>query len=157
MTVAEFLGSLRALDVQIVVEGDRLRINAPAGVLSDAHRSELARRKGEIITFLGAARQLASQQRAIVPLESRGSRTPIFAVAGHNGDVFCYRALSLTPSAVGPVKAMLLDLDCRKAAGSRSTACSRPASRKARRRSRRSKISPAISPSRCARCTRKVR
>ena len=28
-----------------------------------------------------------------------------------------YRSLSLTPSAVGPVKAMLLDLDCRKAAG----------------------------------------
>jgi phosphotransferase system enzyme I (PtsP) len=27
-----------------------------------------------------------------------------------------YRALSLTPSAIGPVKAMLLDLDCRKAA-----------------------------------------
>jgi phosphotransferase system enzyme I (PtsP) len=25
-----------------------------------------------------------------------------------------YRALSLTPSAIGPVKAMLLDLDCRK-------------------------------------------
>jgi phosphotransferase system enzyme I (PtsP) len=28
-----------------------------------------------------------------------------------------YRALSLTPSAVGPVKAMLLDLDCGKIAG----------------------------------------
>ena len=27
-----------------------------------------------------------------------------------------YRALSLTPSAIGPVKAMLLELDCRKAA-----------------------------------------
>jgi phosphotransferase system, enzyme I, PtsP len=27
-----------------------------------------------------------------------------------------YRSLSLTPSAVGPVKAMLLDVDCRKAA-----------------------------------------
>jgi len=27
-----------------------------------------------------------------------------------------YRSLSLTPSAVGPVKAMLLDLDCRKSA-----------------------------------------
>ncbi len=27
-----------------------------------------------------------------------------------------YRSLSLTPSAVGPVKAMLLDLDSRKAA-----------------------------------------
>ena len=28
-----------------------------------------------------------------------------------------YRSLSLTPSAMGPVKAMLLELDCRKAAG----------------------------------------
>jgi phosphotransferase system enzyme I (PtsP) len=27
-----------------------------------------------------------------------------------------YRSLSLTPSAVGPVKAMLLDVDCRKIA-----------------------------------------
>ena len=27
-----------------------------------------------------------------------------------------YRALSLTPSAIGPVKAMLLELDCRKTA-----------------------------------------
>ena len=29
---------------------------------------------------------------------------------------FGYRSLSLTPSAIGPVKAMLLDLDCSKAA-----------------------------------------
>src|SRR5205823_4933449 len=28
------------------------------------------------------------------PLERRGTRTPVFAVAGHNGDVFCYRALA---------------------------------------------------------------
>jgi len=27
-----------------------------------------------------------------------------------------YRALSVTPSAIGPVKAMLLDVDCRKTA-----------------------------------------
>jgi phosphotransferase system enzyme I (PtsP) len=27
-----------------------------------------------------------------------------------------YRSLSLTPSAIGPVKAMLLDVDCRKIA-----------------------------------------
>ena len=38
-----------------------------------------------------------------------------------------YRSLSLTPSAVGPVKAMLLDLDCRKAA-----AFLRPAHRQAK-------------------------
>jgi thioesterase domain-containing protein len=29
-----------------------------------------------------------------VPLQPHGKRTPIFAVAGHNGDVFCYRALA---------------------------------------------------------------
>ena len=35
-----------------------------------------------------------------------------------------YRSLSLSPSAVGPVKAMLLDLDCKKVAGA-----ARPADR----------------------------
>ena len=29
-----------------------------------------------------------------MPLEAAGTRTPIFAVAGHNGDVFAYRALA---------------------------------------------------------------
>mgnify|MGYP006170522143 CR=1 FL=1 len=41
-----------------------------------------------------AAGEIAHQQRAIVPLQPRGSRTPLFAIPGHNGDVFCYRALA---------------------------------------------------------------
>ncbi len=32
---------------------------------------------------------------ARLPLEAAGTRTPIFAVGGHNGDVFTYRALAL--------------------------------------------------------------
>ena len=51
--------------------------------------------------FVGRLVQLqavAHQQRAIVPLQpmirTEGTRTPIFAVPGHNGDVFCYRALA---------------------------------------------------------------
>ena len=93
MTAADLLAELRKLDVHVVLDGDRLRLNAPAGVLTDDHKRDLAQRKPEVIAFLREAQRLASQQRAIVPLESAGTRTPIFAVAGHNGDVFAYRAL----------------------------------------------------------------
>jgi thioesterase domain-containing protein len=94
VTVAEFLGSLRALDIQVSLQDDdRLRVNAPAGALSDTQRAELARRKAEIVDFLRVARDLSSQQGALVPLRSGGRRVPIFGVGGHNGDVFCYRAL----------------------------------------------------------------
>ncbi|MCW2589366.1 MAG: hypothetical protein JWQ86_1793 [Mycobacterium sp.] len=47
------------------------------------------------VAFLREALQLTAQQRAIVPLEAAGTRTPIFALGGHNGDVFAYRALAL--------------------------------------------------------------
>ncbi|HET6546394.1 MAG TPA: thioesterase domain-containing protein [Rhodanobacteraceae bacterium] len=94
MSVVEFLAELRRLDAHIVLDGEHLRLNVPAGVLTEDHRRELQRRKAEIMEFLRCSRQLATQQRAVVPLESRGTRVPIFAVAGHNGDVFCYRALA---------------------------------------------------------------
>lgn len=92
--IAELLAGLRRLDVHVSLDGDKLRLNAPAGVLDDAHKRELAERKAEIVAFLREAERLSSQQRAIVPLGGSGDRTPIFAVAGHNGDVFAYRALA---------------------------------------------------------------
>jgi thioesterase domain-containing protein len=94
VTAADLLAELRKLDVHVVLDGDRLRLNAPVGVLTDERKHDLAQHKAEVIAFLRAARQLAAQQRAIVPLEAAGTRTPIFAVAGHNGDVFAYRALA---------------------------------------------------------------
>lgn len=94
MTVAELLSALRERDVHVTLDGDRLRLNAPAGALSDADKRDLAARKAEIVAFLRDAERLASQQRALVPLGGSGERTPIFAVAGHNGDVFAYRALA---------------------------------------------------------------
>ncbi len=93
MTAAELLAELRKLDVHVVLDGDRLRLDAPAGVLTEEHKQHLTRRKPEVVAFLREAQQLAAQQRAIVPLEPAGTRTPIFAVAGHNGDVFAYRTL----------------------------------------------------------------
>jgi thioesterase domain-containing protein len=94
VTAADLLAELRRLDVHVVLDGDRLRLNAPVGVLTDEHKRDLAQRKSEVIAFLREAQQLVAQQRAIVPLEAAGTRTPIFAVAGHNGDVFAYRALA---------------------------------------------------------------
>jgi thioesterase domain-containing protein len=94
VTIAGLLTELHRLDVHIVLDRDQLRINAPAGVLTDEHKRDLAQCKSEIIALLREAQQLTAQQRAIVPLEAAGTRTPIFAVAGHNGDVFAYRTLA---------------------------------------------------------------
>ena len=67
MTVADLLTELRKLDVHVVLDGDQLRLNAPAGVLTDEHKRDLAQRKPEIIAFLREAQQLAAQQRGVPP------------------------------------------------------------------------------------------
>ena len=52
MTVAELVAHLRALDVRLSVEGDRLRCSAPKGVLTDELRGQLATRKVELLGWL---------------------------------------------------------------------------------------------------------
>lgn len=94
MSVIDLLAELRALDIHVALDGDRLRLNARAGALTEGHREQLQQRKAEIVEFLRTAQKLSQQQRAIVPLQPDGARTPVFAVAGHNGDVFCYRSLA---------------------------------------------------------------
>ncbi len=94
MSVAAFLAELRSRDIQVWPDGDQLRCNAPAGVLTPELREQIRQRKPEIMAFLRSAEALARQEQAIVPLQSGGTRVPIFGVAGHNGDVFCYRALA---------------------------------------------------------------
>lgn len=103
MSVAELLAELRRRDAYIGLDDGRLRLNAPVGALPERLRRELLEHKAEIVAFLDAAQRLADQQRAIVPLQPRGERAPIFAVAGHNGDVFCYRALAQQVGADQPL------------------------------------------------------
>ena len=93
MNTGAFLATLRGRDIQVWAEGGQLRCSAPPGVLSVEFREELRQRKADILKFLDTAESLARQQRAVIPLQPRGTRTPVFAVAGHNGDVFCYRTL----------------------------------------------------------------
>jgi thioesterase domain-containing protein len=94
MSVASFLNELRRLDIVVWLDGAELRCNAPAGVLKPELRDLLKQRKNDILEFLRSANAAATQQRAIVPLQQNGTRTPVFAVPGHNGDVFCYRAFA---------------------------------------------------------------
>lgn len=94
MSVATLLAEMRRRGIEIGADGDHLRCNAPAGALTGELREQIRQRKGAILEFLRTAEALARQQRAIVPLQTRGQRDPVFAVGGHNGDVFCYRALA---------------------------------------------------------------
>jgi thioesterase domain-containing protein len=94
VSVAALLAELRSRDIGVWTDGDQLRCSAPAGGLTPELRDQLRQRKRDIVEFLRSADARARQARAIVPLQPRGDRVPVFGVAGHNGDVFCYRALA---------------------------------------------------------------
>lgn len=94
MNLQNFLAELRSREIQIWADGDCLRCKAPTGVLTATLREQLMERKNEILAFLRSATNVAQQPRAVVPLQPLGSRTPVFAVAGHNGDIFAYRSLA---------------------------------------------------------------
>jgi thioesterase domain-containing protein len=94
VSAAAFLSELRRRDIRVWADGGELRCNARAGVLTPELLDQLRQRKNDILEFLASAQALASQQRAIVPLQYNGTRIPVFGVPGHNGDVFCYRALA---------------------------------------------------------------
>jgi len=94
VNVHALLEQLHGRGIRIWAEGERLRCNAPVGELTAELRDQLAQSKHDIIRFLRSAEAIAQRQRAIVPLQPHGSRTPIFGVGGHNGDIFCYRSLA---------------------------------------------------------------
>jgi thioesterase domain-containing protein len=94
VSAAEFLSELRRRNIQVRAVGGELRCTAQAGVLTPDLRHQLRQRKSDILAFLASAQTLAGQERAIVPIQCNGKRVSVFAVPGHNGDVFCYRALA---------------------------------------------------------------
>lgn len=90
MTTAELLAQLRALDVRVSADGERIRLDAPRGSLTADLKGELAARKQEILTFLHAAHAVEAPAPTVVAVQPHGSEPPLFAVPGHNGDVFCF-------------------------------------------------------------------
>jgi thioesterase domain-containing protein len=81
-TTLEFLLELRRLGVDVWLEGGRVRCSAPVGVLDDARREELARRKDTIRELLEAS--AVPVHAGAIPVQPHGSRRPLFAVPGHN-------------------------------------------------------------------------
>ena len=60
MSIAKFVSHLRNLDVRLSAEGQRLRLNAPKGVLTNSLRAQIAERKQELLQFLSDYEQSAS-------------------------------------------------------------------------------------------------
>jgi thioesterase domain-containing protein len=94
VSMPALLAELRSRNVKIWAEGDQLRCAAPTGVLTPELRDRLRREKSAIVQFLRTAEKLSRQDRAIVPLQPGGERIPVFAVPGHNGNVFSFRFLA---------------------------------------------------------------
>ena len=94
MQTANLLSILRERDVRLWIEEDRLRCSAPQGALTPDLKAALASRRDEIIAVLKNSQGMQSRPNSIVPLKPDGRRPPLFAIPGHNGDVFCYVALA---------------------------------------------------------------
>ncbi|MET0795277.1 MAG: condensation domain-containing protein, partial [Polyangiaceae bacterium] len=75
-SVQAFLNELAARDVRLKLEGDKLRLNAPAGVLDDALKAQLASRKSELIEAL---RSKSAQRGQLRPVPRTGPLPLSFA------------------------------------------------------------------------------
>ena len=77
MTVAELLSDLRKRDVNLWLEGDRLRLRAPKNVLNAELQAELARRKDDIIQSLRAATGRPTASTLALRRVPRNERLPL--------------------------------------------------------------------------------
>ena len=81
-SIETFLSDLANQDIKLWMDGDRLRCNAPQGVITPEIQTELKNRKAEIIQFLdqlGSEEQISS--RTIIPIPRDGQLPLSFAQA----------------------------------------------------------------------------
>ncbi len=77
MQTIEFLAYLRSLDIQVFIEGEKFRCNAPEGILTAELRAEIQARKPEIIAFLAATHHPSRHNfKPLVPI-SRSKNLPL--------------------------------------------------------------------------------
>ena len=69
----QFLAKLAEQDINLSANGDKLRINAPKGLLTSELRAELAARKQEILATLSRA----SVQNSAISITSRDVNLPL--------------------------------------------------------------------------------
>ena len=73
----ELLASLRSLKVTVSAHGDRLRLDAPAGVVTPEVRAKLTAHKAEILKILQDDSDACSALTQIIPRISRGENLPL--------------------------------------------------------------------------------
>ncbi|MDV2992591.1 MAG: Chondramide synthase cmdD [Chroococcidiopsis sp. SAG 2025] len=82
MTSIEFLAYLRSLDIQLFVEGESLRCNAPEGVLSPQLRAKIVDRKSELIALLYQANTQIDRSPQLVRISRDAEGGMLFDHAG---------------------------------------------------------------------------
>ncbi|MEG4407807.1 amino acid adenylation domain-containing protein [Microcoleus sp. MON2_D5] len=75
--LVEFLSYLRTLDINIFVEGEILRCNAPEGIITPELRAEISQRKAEIVLFLKAANRTSSLTHTPIVSMGREGNLPL--------------------------------------------------------------------------------
>jgi thioesterase domain-containing protein len=91
---SKLLSELENLGAELYVAEGRIKINAPAGVVTPAHREQLREAKEQLLELLSDRAAQVGPQAALIPIKAGDGAWPIFGVPGHNGDVFCYRGLA---------------------------------------------------------------
>ncbi|MGF1936825.1 MAG: non-ribosomal peptide synthetase [Nostoc sp. ChiQUE02] len=80
MNTVEFLSYLRSLDIQVFIDGEKFRCNAPEGILTAELRAEIQERKAEIIEFLETFNRTNNHSfRPLVPISRSGNLPLSFA------------------------------------------------------------------------------
>lgn len=74
--IEELFARLRSLDVVVHAEAGKLRLNAPAGVITPELQAELRQRKGELLDWLSQSAPPA-QPTGSIPVVSRSGRIPL--------------------------------------------------------------------------------
>ncbi|WP_263357603.1 non-ribosomal peptide synthetase [Acidicapsa ligni] len=76
-TIVEFLTDLRAKEIVLTLDGQKLKCSAPTGVLTTELREELAERKQELISFLRSSREAARAGGSGIGLFDRNNPLPL--------------------------------------------------------------------------------
>ena len=77
MKLSELLAEMRRLGVKLWLDGDRLRFDAPAGLLTDDLRGQLRARKAEIVDFLATAQNSTGLETAPIRPIARDGEIPL--------------------------------------------------------------------------------
>ncbi|NEO42370.1 MAG: amino acid adenylation domain-containing protein [Moorea sp. SIOASIH] len=76
-TIVKFLSQLRKLNVQVSSNGEKLRCQAPEGVLTPALSQQIAERKAEILAYLKQVRQKKDSNSPAISVISRDENLPL--------------------------------------------------------------------------------